>query len=145
MHQVWLGVLRCFPSSFYCAFGKCSRRTLLTILLLSDTAYSVWLTREASLALDEWAGKYLLSHQHIRAVHAEKAISNSQSAHDDSISTLVLKLNEQGWYVPRLPYQNMYAWSLINTGLLLSHAFRPLRIASRHWCAFATCACRRTR
>ena len=63
----------------------------------SDSAYSVWMTREASLALEEWGKLYVLTHQHIHAVHAENGNANSNSNHDESISTLVLKLDEQGW------------------------------------------------
>jgi hypothetical protein len=55
------------------------------------------MTREASLALEEWAKKYILSHQHIRAVHAEKGFANSRIEHDDSLRTLLLKLEEKGW------------------------------------------------
>ena len=67
------------------------------IVLLSDNAYSVWMTREASLAVEEWAQIFLLSHQHIRTVHADKGSGDSKSAHDESISTLLRKLDEQGW------------------------------------------------
>jgi hypothetical protein len=55
------------------------------------------MTREASLAVEEWAQIFLLSHQHIRAVHADKGFGDSKSAHDESISTLLRKLDEQGW------------------------------------------------
>jgi hypothetical protein len=60
------------------------------------------MTREASLALEAWTSKYVLSHQHIWHLYLEKGTARETSdgcAHDASVSVLVDKLNDQGWYV----------------------------------------------
>jgi len=77
------------------------------IILHSETAHSVWMADEASKALENWAKKYILSHEHIRAVHAEERSAatkkpRSESEHADCISVLVEKLEDQGWFLPRI-------------------------------------------
>jgi hypothetical protein len=75
--------------------------SFLYFFLRSAGAYSVWMTREASLALEVWTSKYVLSHQHIRALHPEKGPAGGTDgiAHAASVSILVDKLNDQGWCV----------------------------------------------
>lgn len=87
------------------------------IILHSENAHSVWMADEASKALENWAKKYILSHEHIRAVHAEERSAatkkpRSESEHADCISVLVEKLEDQGWFLPRIALKNNISYQI---------------------------------
>jgi hypothetical protein len=71
----------------------------LTPPLISDSAYATWMTREAACALQEWSNSNLLTHEHIRAALPKQSDVASGDEHEAGYSTLISKLDDQGWYV----------------------------------------------
>ena len=67
--------------------------TVLTPIRPSDGAYTTWMTREATLALEHWTRKYVLTHDHLRP-----AVPPNAGCHAACLAVLVNKLDDQGWY-----------------------------------------------
>lgn len=55
------------------------------------------MTREASLALEHWTRKYVLTHERVRAAVPPHAAATAALCHAACLAALVNKLDDQGW------------------------------------------------